>query len=55
MTLRDARRRFRDMPNRTRAASYMRALLAAERDDLINDDTFLDGLSEVADWLAGDR
>jgi len=51
MTLDQAEEAFCDVPSQKSAGRYLRALLEYEADDMIGDDTFLDGLAKIADWL----
>ena len=51
MTLDEAQDRFRNRPSNKTAAAYLAAVLEYEADDMIGDDTFLDALSEIRDYL----
>jgi hypothetical protein len=51
VTLDFAQEAFRSFPNNETAARYLRTLLEYEADDMIGDDTFLDGIVEVMQWL----
>ncbi len=51
MTLDQAQDAFRAEPTNERAGAYLHLLLIYEMDDMIGDDTFLDGLSEIGAWL----
>jgi hypothetical protein len=42
---------FRDNPNTNTAADYLSALMDYESDGMIGDDTFLNGVSDVEQWL----
>ncbi len=46
---------FRAVPSVYTAGIYLKMLMAAEGEDLLSDDDFLDGLAEVRDYLISDR
>lgn len=51
MTLDFAQEAFRSVPSNKAAGDYLSALMAYEADDMIGDDTFHNGIAEVAYWL----
>lgn len=51
MTLDQAQDSFRATPSRQSAGAYLSALVEYEGDDMIGDDTFRNGLSEIINWL----
>jgi hypothetical protein len=46
-----AQRTFRGAPSNKAAGAFLRALLSAEADDLIEGNAFLDGLVEITAYL----
>ena len=52
-TLDTAQETFRAYPSMRSAGIYMDMLILYEQDDMIEDDTWLDGLAEVRDYLLG--
>lgn len=51
MKLDPAHDRFTQHPTKKTAGAYLAALMEYEADDMIGDDTFLDGLAEIRNWL----
>lgn len=54
-TFDDTQEAFREKPTKKTAGYYLEALLEYESDDMIGDDTFLDGLAEIAHWLTKEK
>ena len=54
-TLDTAQEWFRAYPSMRSAGIYMDMLILYEQDDMIEDDTWLDGLAELRDYLLGVR
>ena len=52
MTLNFARKAFRSTPTNKTAGDYLKTLVTYEADDMIGDDKFFNGVSEVAYWLS---
>jgi len=53
VTLEYAREAFRAFPTKATAAVYMDLAMKYAEHDRIEDDTFLDALDEIQQWLAG--
>lgn len=51
MTLDQAETAFREQRNNATAGRYLRTLMEYEADDKIDDDTWLDGLAPIAEYL----
>lgn len=51
MTLDMAQNAFESEPSNTSAADYLSALVQYEADDMIGDDTFLNGLALIEQYL----
>lgn len=53
LTLDDAKEAFEHNPSNATAGDYLATLMQYEADDMIGDDTFLDGLGKIAGYLKG--
>lgn len=51
ISLNFAQTAFEQFPNNETAGVYLRVLMEYEADDMIDDDTFLDGLASIAVYL----
>ena len=52
LTFDAAQEAFRERSTQAAAGAYLKTALDYEADDMIGDDTFLNAVSEIADWLA---